>query len=167
MLEFPPDQLILQTHTARIRDDLPIILKLSRLCELRVHISIEGDRARLPGLPPPPCLLEERINLLGEFSQAGLRIVACLSPLYPLLAPEAFFARLAETGVSAVVIDHFVEGDGTADGSRTHKTKLPQIMAQDRAESVDLAYRDTVARIARRYLPVGLSCSGFAGIYSI
>lgn len=167
MREVPPDQLILQTHTARIHDDLQLILELSHVCALRVHISIEGDRDRLPGLPPPPCSLQERINLLSEFSQVGIKTVACLSPLYPLLDPEAFFARLARTGISAVVIDHFVEGDGTSDGSRTQKTKLPGIMAREMAESVDLAYRDKVARIARAYLPVGLSCGGFAGVYSV
>lgn len=166
MRESPPDQLILQTHTSRIRDDLSLIAELARLCELRVHVSIEGDRDSLPGLPPPPCSLEDRIRVIGEFSKAGMKTIACLSPLHPLRDPEAFFARLAETGIAAVVIDHFVEGDGTPDGSRTLRTRLPQIMAQDTAESVQLGYRDKMADIARAYLPVGLSCSGFAGIYT-
>lgn len=166
MKELPPDQLILQTHTARIEEDLPLIRDLTQLCELRVHVSIEGDRDRLPGLPPPPCSLEGRLRVLEEFSKAGIKTVACLSPLYPLIDPEAFFSRLAGTGIAAVVIDHFIEGDGTPDGSRTFKTKLPQVMAQEMAESVQLSYRDKVAGIARVYLPVGLSCSGFSGVYT-
>ena len=166
MQEFPPDQLILQTHTSRIGDDLSLIKALARLCDLRVHISIEGDRHHLQGLPPPPCSLEGRIKMLTEFSKAGIKTIACLSPLYPLENPEMFFLQLAETGIVAVVIDHFIEGDGTPDGSRTLRTRLPEIMAQVSAESVQLGYRDKVAAIARSYLPVGLSRSGFAGIYS-
>lgn len=166
MISEPPDGLILQTHSVNLLDDLESIKVLSGLCDLRAHVSIEGDVERLPGLPPPPCSLEDRIRMLRELTGQGVRTVACLSPLYPLQAPERFFALLAETGIEAVVIDHFIFGDGTPDGSRTLKTKLPHAMAQMDASSVNLSYRDSVAAIARRFLPVGVSVSGFAGIYS-
>ena len=161
----PPDRLILQTHSTRILDDLDRIQSLSAICDVRVHLSIEGDLDRLPGLPPPPCSLKDRMEVLKKFAHRGIQTVACLSPLYPMKAPDAFFARLAKTGVSAVVIDHFIQGDGTPDGSRTLKTKLPEAMARVVPESVDLSYRDEVARIAGKYLPVGISASGFAGNY--
>jgi DNA repair photolyase len=166
MREFPPDTLILQTHGSGIRDDLPLIRELSRVCRLRVHISIEGDTDRLPGLPPPPCSLEERLAVVEEFAHAGMQTVACLSPLYPLRDAEAFFADLSARGASAVVIDHFIEGDGTPDGARTRQTALPQAMALADPASTHLAYRDAVAAIARKHLPVGISCRGFAGDYA-
>lgn len=166
MLEETPEVLILQTHSAAIADDIELIVSLSRRSDLRVHLSIEGDRDRLPGLPPPPCSVAERIRLIGEFSARGIRTVACLSPLYPLRDPDAFFSRLARAGAAAVVIDHYIEGDGTADGSRTLKTGLPAAMKAVEARSADLAYREEAAAVAARYLPVGLSASGFAGIYS-
>ncbi|MBI4384122.1 MAG: hypothetical protein HY579_08835 [Nitrospinae bacterium] len=166
MRESPPDKLILQTHTARVRDDLPLIKTLSGLCELRVHVSIEGDIERLPGLPPPPCSLDERIGVLEQFSAAGIKTVACLSPLYPLREPAAFFQRLARTGIAAAVIDHFVEGDGTADGSRTLKTDLPRAMEAVCPGSTLLSYREEMICLARKSLPVGVSWRGFAGIYS-
>ena len=50
----PPDRLILQTHSTAILDDLGIIQSLSKICDLRVHVSIEGDLDHLPGLPSPP-----------------------------------------------------------------------------------------------------------------
>jgi len=161
----PPDQLILQTHSTFILDDLDRIQSLSGMCGLRVHISIEGDRDRLPGLPPPPCSLEDRMEVLKKLVDRGIQTVACLSPLYPMKAPDAFFSRLSKIGISAVVIDHFIQGDGTPDGSRTLHTKLPQAMTEVAPESVDLSYRDAVARIAGKYLPVGISASGFAGHY--
>jgi len=118
MTTCPPDALILQTHSTSILDDQETLLELSQLCSLRIHISIEGDRNRLPGLPPPPCSIEQRILALQQLSAKGLKTVACLSPLYPLENPHRFFDRLKNVGASAVIIDHFIEGDGTAEGSR-------------------------------------------------
>jgi len=44
MLEEVPDILILQTHSSMILEDMKCIVALDRLCDLRVHISIEGDQ---------------------------------------------------------------------------------------------------------------------------
>ncbi len=163
MVEFPPDKIILQTHTADILDDEKTIIELAKKTSLKVHISLEGDRERLPGLPPPPCSIDERIGALEKFSKQGIETVACLSPLHPLKDPENFFYRLSVTGVNGVIIDHFIEGDGTHDGSRTLRTPLPNIMREVDASSVNLAYRNEVAKIARKFLPVGISADGFSG----
>ncbi|MFQ5671823.1 MAG: radical SAM protein [Nitrospinales bacterium] len=166
MRERPPDRLILQTHGTAVREDFSLIAELARQCDLAVHVSVEGDRERLPGLPPPPCSLASRLHLLSELAAAGINAVACLSPLYPMKNPEAFFASLAKTGIRGVVIDHFIRGDGTPDGARTRQTALPAAMAAVDAESTQLDYRDKIARIAVRYLPVGISSSGFAGNFA-
>jgi DNA repair photolyase len=166
MRTHPPDELILQTHATAILDDLELIAALSQKCRLRAHVSIEGDIQRLPGLPPPPASIEDRIELLRQLSSAGIFSVACLSPLYPMEHPAAFFERLAGAGADAVVIDHFIEGDGTAEGTRTWKTGLPRSMQAIDAESTRLEYRDRIAAIAQNYLPVGISAAGFAGHYS-
>jgi DNA repair photolyase len=162
----PPDELILQTHATAMRDDLELVAALSQQCRLRVHVSIEGDIERLPGLPPPPATVKGRIELLRQLRSAGIFAVACLSPLYPMEHPAAFFKQLAGAGASAVVLDHFIEGDGTAEGVRTLKTDLPRSMEAVDSESTRLAYRDRIAAIARDYLPVGISAAGFAGHYS-
>ncbi len=165
MRDQPPDELILQTHGTGIRDDLELVAELSELFRLRVHVSLEGDLLRLPGLPAPPSTFDDRLELIQELSAHGLRGVACLSPLYPLQEPEAFFKTLVEAGCSAVVVDHFIQGDGTADGSRTLQSSLPKAMENQLPESVSLDYRDFVIRFAQEYLPVGVSASGFAGRY--
>lgn len=166
MATCPPDTLILQTHSANILDDQETLLELAQRCSLRVHISIEGDRNRLPGLPSPPCSVEQRISALEQLSAQGLKTVACLSPLYPLENPQHFFTRLKSAGASAVIIDHFIEGDGTAEGSRTLKTHLPIAMSQVQEDSVHLPYRNQIINIARTILPVGVSAEGFAGHYT-
>ncbi len=166
MLEEVPDMLILQTHSSMILEDIECIVALDRLCELRVHLSIEGDQDSLPGLPPPPCSVNQRINLVKEFSSRGVTVVVCMSPLYPMRDPDCFFSRIAESGASAVVIDHFIEGDGTQDGSRTQRTLLPLAIKSFDEQALELSYREKVAAIARNYLPVGISAPGFAGVYS-
>ena len=115
---------------------------------------------------PPPVTVAGRIELLRQLSSAGIFAVACLSPLYPMEHPAAFFKQLAEVGVDAVVIDHFIEGDGTRTGSRTWKTDLPRSMEAVDPESISLEYRNHIAAIAQEYLPVGISAAGFAGHYS-
>lgn len=167
MTACPPDTLIMQTHSSNILDDQETLLNLSHQCSLRIHISIEGDRNRLPGLPLPPCSIEKRISALEQLSRLGLKTVACLSPLYPLKDPHRFFDRLKNAGASAVIIDHFIEGDGTAEGSRTLKTRLPLAMKQIREDSIHLSYRTQIVNIARNYLPVGVSAQGFAGHYKL
>ena len=166
MQRFPPDVLILQTHSPSLRDDLDRIESLARLCELRIHVSIEGDRERLPGMAAPASPLEARWELLEELSGCGLCVVACVAPLYPLDDPEKFFRRLAGTGVRAVIIDHFIGGDGSANGARTLKTPLPTAMSRVLPGSAELSYREQVSGIARKFLPVGLSAAGFAGQFS-
>lgn len=162
----PPEELVLQTHSSSILENIDLIHELSCYCKLRVHISIEGDIDRLPGLPLPPCSVEKRIRALEKFSSRGIFTVCCLSPLYPLKNAELFFRRLKAEGASAVIIDHFILGDGTPDGSRTRKTPLPFIMKNIESESIHLSYREKVINIAREYLPVGISAAGFAGNYT-
>ena len=58
----------------------------------------------------------------------------------------------------AVVLDHFIGGDGSPTGTRTAQDAVPGAMAAIDPESVTLAYRDRMAEIAQRHLPgrVGL-----------
>ncbi len=165
--EDPPDLLVVQTHSPAVCEHLPALAALAERCELRVHLSIESDRDRLPGLPPPSAPVERRMAALRALRESGLRSVATVSPLLPIRDPGAFFARLAEVA-DAVVIDHFIEGDGTPDGSRTARTALPAAMEAVLPGSSALAYRDAMVEVAREWLPgrVGVSRDGFAGRFA-
>jgi DNA repair photolyase len=162
----PPDALVLQTHSHRVTDYLDLYPRLSGACRLRVHLSIESDRDRLPGLPPPASPVARRLAAAEALRAAGLRVVVTVSPLLPIDDPERFFARVAEVA-HAVVIDHFVGGDGSPDGGRTRRTPLPAAMEAVLPGSSELAYRDAIVAVARRALPgrVGVGAPGFAGTY--
>ena len=166
MLEDAPDFLILQSHSHRVTEYLEFYRELQKRCDLRVHVSIETDIENFPGLPPHASSVERRFEAARTLSAAGIRTVITVSPLMPIREPERFFARVASSA-GAVVIDHFVQGDGTADGSRTRRTALPAAMAVVNADSVGLAYRDRMVEIALRHLPgrVGVNIDGFAGRY--
>lgn len=167
MQTHPPDELILQTHSHRIVDELDRIRTLTKHCRVRAHVSIESDRERLPGLPPPASSVARRLAACAVLKAAGITTVVTVAPLLPIAAPEGFFATIAEVA-DAVVIDHFIGGDGTANGSRTRRTLLPQAMAAVDPHSVHEHYRDEMASIARRFLPnhVGTGRDGFAGRWS-
>jgi DNA repair photolyase len=166
MLESPPDLLILQTHSHRVTEYLEIYHQLHRCCDLRVHISIETDIEEFPGLPSHASSVERRFDAARTLKESGIRTVITVSPLMPIQEPEPFFSWIAECA-DAVVIDHFVQGDGSADGSRTERTALPAAMAAVRPDSVDVGYRDRMVEIAKQYLPgrVGVNIDGFAGRY--
>jgi DNA repair photolyase len=164
MLDRPPDLLIVQTHSHRVTSYVDLYPRLATVCRLRFHISIESDLDRLPGLPPPASSVDRRLAAASALREAGLRVVVTVSPLFPIRQPERFFARIGESA-DAVVIDHFIGGDGTPDGARTSKTALPAAMRAIAPASVSLAYRDEMVEIARRILPgrVGVGAAGFAG----
>lgn len=167
MLDRPPDGLIVQTHSPLVVEALSLLLELSRRSDLRVHVSIETDRDRLPGLPPPASPVARRFEAARALRAAGLRVVITVSPLLPIADPEGFFAEVARSA-DAVVLDHFIEGDGTPAGSRTARTPLPAAMAAVDPDSVSLDYRDRMAEVARRHLPgrVGIGIDGFGGRFA-
>jgi DNA repair photolyase len=161
-----PDVLIIQTHSHRVTAYAALYVELARACDLRIHISIESDRETLPGLPPPASSVRRRLEAAALLRAAGLRVVVTVSPLLPIADPHAFFARVA-AGADAVVLDHFIGGDGSRDGNRTRRTALPEAMAGVDPASTMLDYRDRMVALARQIMPgrVGVGVDGFAGRY--
>jgi DNA repair photolyase len=167
MLDEPPDELVVQTHSHRVADETDLLVALASRCALRIHLSIETDRERIPGLPRHGSPVARRFEAAQQLRNAGLSTVITVAPLLPIEHPDAFFARCAECA-GAVVLDHFIGGDGTADGRRTRATPLPAAIAEIDPAALELAYRDRMAAVARRYLPgrVGIGGEGFAGSYA-
>lgn len=164
MLERPPDALIVQTHSHRVVEAIDLLVPLAGRCELRAHVSIETDQERLPGLPSPASSVARRFEAARALRMAGLRVVVTVAPLLPIADPGRFFARVAAVA-DAVVLDHFIGGDGSTNGTRTMRTPLPAAMAAIDPTSVALEYRDRMVAIAEQYLPgrVGFGRDGFAG----
>lgn len=168
MLPEPPDELVLQTHSHRVQEYFDLIVALAERTRLRLHLSIETDREQIEGLPPHGSTVAARLAAAELARSRGIPTVITVAPLLPIAEPERFFARVAQAA-DAIVIDHFIEGDGTADGRRTRQTSLPAAIAAVEPAALELAYRDQMAAIAERYLPgrVGISIEGFAGRFGL
>lgn len=162
----PPDGLVVQTHSHTVTEHMEILERLATRCSLRVHVSIETDRERVPGLPPHASSVAHRLDAARRLKEAGIYTVITVAPLLPIENPESFFSRIAASA-DAVVIDHFIGGDGSADGSRTRRTSLPTVIDTLHPGASGLAYRDAMVEIARRHLPArtGINIDGFAGRY--
>jgi DNA repair photolyase len=164
MLENAPDELIIQTHSHLVARYLDVIRPLSHRCALRVHISIESDRDRLPGLPPPASPVQQRFEAAALLREAGVYVVVTVSPLLPISDPDAFFRQVGACA-DAVVVDHFIGGDGSMDGARTLRTPLPAAMAALEPACVEISYRGAMVAKALEQMPgrVGVGIDGFAG----
>ena len=167
MCEQPPDGLIVQTHTHRVTRYLDVYARLAAATRLRFHVSIESDRDRLPSLPAPASSVARRFEAAAALRAAGHRVVITVSPLLPIADPRGFFTRIADSA-DAVVVDHFIGGDGSVGGSRTRATALPDAMARIDPASVALEYRERMIAIASAVMPgrVGVSIDGFAGRFA-
>lgn len=168
MVESPPDELILQTHSHHVCDYLDLYPSLAEKTRFRVHMSIESDRDNLPGLPPAASSVQKRLDAARRLKESGIPVVITVAPLLPINDPDRFFAALREVA-DAVVIDHFIQGDGSCDGGRTLRTALPAAMATIDPASVTLEYRERMVAIARKYFPqnTGINIDGFAGRWLI
>ncbi len=167
MAEEPPDLMILQTHTHGVVEYLDLYRRLQSRCELRVHISIETDMESIPGLASHASSVARRLHAAKTLTDDGIRTVITVSPLLPIREPSCFFDRISECA-DAVVIDHFIEGDGTPDGRRTLQTHLPSVMAAVEPRSINLSYLDEIVHTARQIMGanrVGVNIDGFAGRY--
>jgi DNA repair photolyase len=168
MLDHPPDFLIVQSHSHQVADYVDLYSRLAAATDLRFHVSIESDVDHLPGLPPSASSVAKRIEACKTLRQHGLYVVVTVAPLLPIRDPHTFFAALQPVA-DAVVIDHFIEGDGSPDGqgSRTGRTALPLAMTRIDPLSVSLDYRDHILSVACRHFPgrVGVNIDGFAGRY--
>lgn len=166
MLAAPPDTLIVQTHGDGVLRERERLVALARRCSLRVQISIESDRDLMPGLPPPSCSVDRRFRAAEQLREEGLGVVITVSPLLPIEDPQGFFERIGAVA-DACVIDHFIGGDGSKNGARTRRTRLPGAMEALLPGSTRLAYREEMTAVARAALPgrVGIGGPGFAGRY--
>ncbi len=164
MVADPPDELILQTHSPDVCREIATLQQLALVTKLRVHVTIEGDRDRLPGLPPPVATVARRLQACQELTRQGIHCLITMAPLHPLEHPREFLEQAGRVA-RGVVIDHYIGGDGSQAGQRTLRTSLPEAMRELLPESTTLAYRDEIVALARELLPgrVGVGQAGFAG----
>lgn len=161
MVDDPPDFVAVQTHATLARRDLDLLAQLP--CALQ--ISIESDRERFEGLPPPAATVADRLSLLGEARARGIATVGVVAPLLPLDDAHGFARRL-DAACDRIIVDHWRIGDGSPGGTRTKRRGWPAAMERigfGRWNEVDAM--NTFVETARAVLGsprVGVSREGFS-----
>lgn len=129
MLVRPPDRLVIQSHTPNVLEDLERLQALAQRCRLEINLSVETDMDPMPtGFPRHMYPPHQRIAALAALRAVGLTTVGVVSPLLPLADVETF-ARDLESACERVILDHYLVGDGSANGLRTRRSRLPQLLS--------------------------------------
>ncbi|MCS7047456.1 MAG: radical SAM protein, partial [Gemmataceae bacterium] len=103
-------RLLVQTRGPLVTRDLDV---LRRFAAVRLNMSIPTDceevrRAFEPKAPP----LERRWQAIESARAAGIAIGICVTPMLPLLNPEAFVERLARFRPAVLVVQDFHDSRG-------------------------------------------------------
>ena len=108
-------------------------LSRGRSVELRVAAKLENL-----------AVLRTLVAAVGTFEDLDFDAVADLrlavdeacTRLIRSAVPDSTLLLVVDPRDDAVVIDHFIEGDGSPDGSRTVRTRLPAAMAEIRVRTL-------------------------------
>lgn len=150
------DLLVLQTRSPLIERDLELIACIP-YCWL--SITIETDQPdmirRLGGGPA----LQKRFDIVRQAATLGIPVQITVSPCLPY--SNDFVGRLAASGAKRVVVDDFVEGDGSG-GKRTASSPFASVASYNWRDSQSA--RNLYEKLQQLGVVVGWSASGFCGI---
>ncbi|QPC83488.1 radical SAM protein [Phototrophicus methaneseepsis] len=149
------DLLIIQTRSPLVIDDID---RIAAIPYAWLSMTLETDRGDLP-YGPSANHVRQRLEAVTAAARAGCQVQITVSPCMPY-TPD-FADLLAASGAQRVVVDTFVDGDG----SQGHRTA-----ASPFAEQADYNWRATdparalYESLRGRGLAVGWSAAGFGGI---
>ncbi|MCA9883825.1 MAG: radical SAM protein [Anaerolineae bacterium] len=149
------DLLVIQTRSPLVTDDAELIASIPYAW---LSMTLETDLGDLP-YGPSSNHIRQRLDAIKTCAEAGVNVQITVSPCLPY-SPE-FADVLANSGAKRVVVDTFVEGDGSS-GERTANSPFAEKAGYD-WRSGDPA-RDLYAELQARSVDVGWSANGFAGI---
>jgi len=164
--ESPPDRLVVQTRSPLVTRDAMLLKRLAKSCSVQINVTIETDMAVLPaGLGRHAFAPLQRIEALAQLRDFGLTTVAVVAPMLPLVEPEVFARKLVGVA-SAIILDHYLLGDGSQEGSRTMTSKYPQRLIAAGFEAwTKLPTFWSIVRlfqeVAGPKYPIGVSKAGF------
>jgi DNA repair photolyase len=149
------DLLVIQTRSPLVLDDLAWIKVVPYAW---LSMTIETDRGDLP-YGPNRATIEKRLDAVQQAAAAGIPTQITVSPCLPYTS--RFADRLASSGAARVVVDTFVEGDGSQ-GSRTGSSPFAAIADYDwrSGDPARRLYED----LQSRSMDVDWSAAGFGGI---
>lgn len=148
------DLLVIQTRSPLAARDFDL---LAQIPYVMLSMTVETDDQRLLKRLRGGPSLQGRLTALREAAQRGIRTQAAVAPCLPHSA--GFAESLKATGVSRVIVDTVVDGDGSH-GRRTRTTPWAHV---DGWDDKGPAFR-MMEQLSRLEVPYGYSREGFSGI---
>lgn len=118
----------IQTKSSLILQDIDIITKFSNI-QVMVSIGTLNDEERIL-LEPGSSSIQERLNILKTFTDAGVKTSVFFGPIYPTLTVEnipAIIDTFHDYGASEIMIDAFRFKPGIWENMLTHLSEKPAI----------------------------------------
>ncbi len=149
------DLLLIQTRSPLVTDDLALMASIPYAW---LSMTLETDRGDL-AYGPNTSFIEQRYTAVKAAVAAGVNTQITVSPCLPYTDKFADF--LLASGAQRLVVDTFVEGDGSG-GTRTSQSPFANAAGYDWRD--DDPARRLYDALRQRHLHVGWSNEGFASI---
>jgi DNA repair photolyase len=149
------DLLVIQTRSPLVMDDLDLIASIPYAW---LSMTLETDRGDLP-YGPNARFIEQRHAAVQAAVAAGVRTQITVAPCLPYTANFADY--LLASGAHRIVVDTFVDGDGSA-GNRTAQSPFADAAGYDWRD--DDPARRLYDNLRQRHPNVGWSLEGFGSI---
>lgn len=150
------DLLVIQTRSPLVERDLAV---LATIPYAFLSMTIETDEQRVLTRMGGGSAISKRFEVLQKAKSSGVRTQVTVSPCLP--HTDEFADKLLSLGTDRLVVDDFLEGDGSG-GNRTAQSRF--------AEEADFNRRDSASahalytRLSAVHPSVGWSSAGFCGI---
>ncbi|MGB1285985.1 MAG: SPL family radical SAM protein [Aggregatilineales bacterium] len=149
------DLLVIQTRSPMLTDDLDLMAQIPYLW---VSMTLETDRGDLP-YGPNLKFIEQRYAAVQATVAAGIKTQITVSPCLPF--SDNFADMLIQSGAARIVVDSFVDGDGSA-GDRTAGSPFAKQAGYDWRDTQQP--RDLYDALSAAGINTGWSAEGFNGI---
>lgn len=163
----PPEVFVIQTRGPLILRDLDLLLELAQRTLLRISFSITTNREDIRRIFEPHCEpVAERLAVMKELADAGLRVHATLAPLLPC-DPEQLVDQAMAASNEALIVDPLHVRATKSQGATTRDAAHRLCAAKGLEEWLDPAFQQQIVermqqRAARQGRLCGAGVQGFS-----
>jgi len=122
----PPHRLLLQTRSPMVERDIDVLRGIGHRVIVSLTLETDDDEVRRRLTPTSPSVAR-RLAAARRLRAAGIFVQLAIAPMMPN-HPERF-AELATACADRVVIDTYVDGDGSG-GRRSRALGIPELYAR-------------------------------------
>lgn len=126
MADHKPRRLLLQTRSPMVERDIDVLQRLGDHVIVSLTLETDDDTVRRRLTPTSPSVMR-RLLTARRLRQAGIFVQLAIAPMMPNDAKR--FAELAAMSADRVVIDTYIDGDGSG-GKRSRALSIPQLYRQ-------------------------------------